>query len=190
MTYPRRDQYPQVPQGRDAGRFLDGTVSPEISFGHQTMVEYRGEGAFPETTLLFDKHGDGFILGITSRHKYGGFHSTYMIRTDTATYFADGETFVRVTQDEDGKNEEIRPYEASTLGEGISGRIGGPVHLPGSEGPETVTSVELRYKHGIPGQKVEDKASPFVAGEKVLVTARAMIEARQRKIGKTAHNHQ
>lgn len=187
MTHPRHDEYPEVPRGRDAGRFLDGTVTPETSFARQTMVEYRGEGAFPETSLLFDKHGDGFMLGITSKHKYGGFHSSYIIRTDLATYYADGDTFARVSPGEHGNADDVRPYETSTLGEGISGRIGGPVHLPGSEGPETVTGVELRYKHGIPGQRVEDKASPFVEGERVLATARGMIEARQRQIGRIAH---
>src|SRR4051812_9861723 len=130
LTY---DGYPVVPQGKDSERFLDNTVTPETSFRRQTRVKYDGGQAMPETTLLFEEPDDGFIIGITSDHKHAGYFANYIIRTDKASYYGDPDTFARheLLNDGSGKGE-IKAYNATTLGDGISGRIGGNITLPGA----------------------------------------------------------
>lgn len=182
MTDPA-NQYPVDPQGQEALRFMDLSVRPEATFEHQTIVEYDDQ-----TTLRFDEPGDGFLIGFGSIHKYAGGFSTYCIDTDQARYYGDGEIFARQEYGNEGAGKKkVQPFEATVLGDGISGRIGQDIMLPGAKDSEVVKAVELQYKVGLAGDVRGEGDSPFSVGEQLLGYANHQLEM-ARMIGHVAEN--
>lgn len=183
-----RDQYPINPQGPESGRLIDPSVTAETSFNEATRVQY-GSG---ETTLLFEKPGDGFQIGWISDNKYADGFSQTVIRTQSldgrgrASYVSDMDTLVRQSGPTRGRPNSVTVFEKEVLGSGVSGLIGQPIQLPGAKNPELVTSVELRWKGGPKGDRVENRPSPFVAGAKLLENARKQLDRKTKGIGSTA----
>lgn len=183
-----RDQYPIDPQGPESGRLIDPSVTAETSFNEATRVQY-GSG---ETTLLFEKPGDGFQIGWISDHKYADGFSQTVIRTQSrdgrerASYVSDMDTLVRQSGPVGRRPNNVRAFEKEVLEQGVSGRIGQLIQLPGAKSPEVVKNVELRWKGGPKGDKVENKPSPFVAGGILLERGRRQLDHKAKGIGSAA----